>query len=67
MAAAEINQINDLAFRRHILVQALIILDFLLSLTSEAKAKLENLNLQNKSVQYAYILSEEDVSLLTLL
>ncbi|KAL9107333.1 MAG: hypothetical protein Q9227_007785 [Pyrenula ochraceoflavens] len=52
-------EIHDLAFRRHILVQALIILDFLLSLTAAAKSKLAGLT--NKSVLYAeYTLSEED-------
>ncbi len=57
---ADIPQLNDLAFRRHILVQALILLDFLLSLTPKEKAKLADLNLQNKSVQYQFTL-EDDV------
>lgn len=52
---------NDIAFRRHILVQALIVLDFVLSLTPKAKAKLADLT--NKSVLYSYVLSEDDVSL----
>ncbi|KAL8723725.1 MAG: hypothetical protein Q9225_000020 [Loekoesia sp. 1 TL-2023] len=51
-------EISDLAFRRHILVQALILVDFLLSLTPKAKRKLENTS--NKSVLYSYILAEED-------
>ncbi|KIV77752.1 hypothetical protein PV11_09533 [Exophiala sideris] len=51
-------EIHDLAFRRHILVQALIMIDFLLSLAPSAKAKFEGLT--NKSVLYAYTLSEED-------
>ncbi|KAL9618777.1 MAG: hypothetical protein Q9160_006571 [Pyrenula sp. 1 TL-2023] len=51
-------EINDLAFRRHILVQALILLDFLLSLTPTAKLKLNGLT--NKSVHYNYTLSDED-------
>lgn len=51
-------EIHDLAFRRHILVQALILLDFLLSLTPAAKLKLTGLT--NKSVHYNYTLSEED-------
>lgn len=51
-------EIHDIAFRRHILVQALIMVDFLLSLTASAKAKYEGLT--NKSVLYAYTLSEED-------
>ena len=51
-------EINDLAFRRHILVQALILIDFLLSLTSKAKKKLEKTT--NKSVLYNYTLNEEN-------
>ncbi|KIW94603.1 uncharacterized protein Z519_04579 [Cladophialophora bantiana CBS 173.52] len=51
-------EIHDIAFRRHILVQALIMIDFLLSLSPIAKAKFEGLT--NKSVLYSYILSEED-------
>lgn len=51
-------EIHDIAFRRHILVQALIMIDFLLSLAPSAKAKFEGLT--NKSVLYAYTLSEED-------
>ncbi|EEP77785.1 conserved hypothetical protein [Uncinocarpus reesii 1704] len=49
---------NDVAFRRHILVQSLIILDFLISLTPRAKAKLADAT--NKSVLYSYVLSDED-------
>lgn len=52
-------KISDLAFRRHILVQALILLDFLLSLTPKAKKKLEHTS--NKSVLYSYTLNEENV------
>ncbi|EXJ79441.1 hypothetical protein A1O3_08943 [Capronia epimyces CBS 606.96] len=51
-------EIHDIDFRRHILVQALIMIDFLLSLTPTAKAKFEGLT--NKSVLYAYTLSDED-------
>lgn len=51
-------EVHDTAFRRHVLVQALIMLDFLLSLTAGAKAKFEGLS--NKSVLYTYTLSEED-------
>ncbi|TGO57318.1 hypothetical protein BCON_0067g00400 [Botryotinia convoluta] len=56
-------EISDLSFRRHILVQILIIMDFLLSLSAKAKEKLskalpDNLN---RSVTYAdQTLSEED-------
>ena len=51
-------EISDLAFRRHILVQALILIDFLLSLTATSKKKLESL--RNKSVIYPYTLNEEN-------
>ncbi|KAF3480771.1 nuclear matrix protein [Arthroderma uncinatum] len=51
-------EINDVSFRRHILVQALILLDFLLSLTPKSKAKLSDST--NKSVLYGYVLSDED-------
>ncbi|KAK1999863.1 guanylate kinase [Colletotrichum falcatum] len=53
-------EMSDISFRRHILVQALIIMDFLLSLSSKTKEKLAG-NAQNKSVIYlGQILSEED-------
>ena len=42
-------------------MQALILIDFLLSLTAKAKSKLENES--NKSVLYTFTLSEEDVCL----
>ncbi|KAJ4514897.1 hypothetical protein HRR83_003182 [Exophiala dermatitidis] len=51
-------EIHDIDFRRHILVQALIMIDFLLSMTPAAKAKFEGLT--NKSVLYPFTLSEED-------
>lgn len=57
--SAEFIQISDLAFRRHVLVQALILIDFLLSLTTKAKRKLEHTS--NKSVLYTYALSEDNV------
>ncbi|KAI9784874.1 MAG: hypothetical protein M1835_003486 [Candelina submexicana] len=53
-------EISDLSFRRHILVQALILMDFLLSLTPKAKAKLAGLPTPNKSVLYDYTLNDED-------
>ncbi|RMZ80737.1 hypothetical protein DV738_g2605, partial [Chaetothyriales sp. CBS 135597] len=54
-------EIHDLAFRRHVLVQSLIMLDFLLSLSPSAKAKASSApGLTNKSVLYAHTLSEED-------
>ncbi|KAF7589118.1 hypothetical protein BBP40_004753 [Aspergillus hancockii] len=51
-------EVNDTAFRRHVLVQALILLDFMLSLTPKAKAKLADLT--NKSVLYGFVLNDED-------
>ncbi|KAI5928358.1 THO complex subunit 1 transcription elongation factor-domain-containing protein [Camillea tinctor] len=45
-------EIGDLYFRRHILIQAFIILDFLLSLTPQARAKIANITPQNRSVVY---------------
>lgn len=57
-------QINDTAFRRHVLVQALILLDFMLSLTPKAKGRLADLT--NKSVLYGFVLSDEDVRIRSL-
>ncbi|BDD54944.1 THO complex subunit 1 [Monascus purpureus] len=51
-------EVSDTAFRRHVLVQALILLDFMLSLTPKAKARLSNLT--NKSVLYGFVLNDED-------
>lgn len=51
-------EISDLAFRRHILVQSLILIDFLLSLSPKAKKKLETSS--NKSVLYGFVLNEDD-------
>ncbi|KAK3301615.1 THO complex subunit 1 transcription elongation factor-domain-containing protein [Chaetomium strumarium] len=54
-------EISDLAFRRNVLVQALIIMDFLLSLSPKAKEKLASVKAPNKSVTYSdQQLSEED-------
>jgi THO complex subunit 1 len=53
--------LSDLAFQRHILVQALILLDFLLSLSEKSKKRLSHLNTQ-KALQYPFTLSEADVS-----
>jgi THO complex subunit 1 len=54
-------EVHDLAFRRHILTQCLIMLDFLLSLTPAAKAKWQGiLKERNKSVLYEFTLSDED-------
>lgn len=51
-------EVSDLAFRRHILVQALILIDFLLSLTPKAKKKLDQMS--NRSVLYGYTLDEDN-------
>ena len=53
-------EISDLAFRRHILVQSLILIDFLLSLTPKAKRKLEHMS--NRSVLYTYTLEDDDAN-----
>jgi len=54
-------QLGDLAFQRHILVQALILIDFMLSLTENAKQKVAHITIQ-KALQYDFTLSEEGVS-----
>jgi hypothetical protein len=54
-------QLSDLAFQRHILVQALILIDFLLALTEKAKSKPIYQKAQ-KAMQYSFTLREEDVS-----
>lgn len=55
-------QINDLTLRRYVLVQALIIMDFLLSLSPTSKEKLTSVQVVNKSVAYLdQILCEEDI------
>lgn len=51
-------EVSDTAFRRHVLVQALILLDFVLSLTSKSKLRL--VDATNKSVLYGFTLNEED-------
>ncbi|KAH8169574.1 THO complex subunit 1 transcription elongation factor domain-containing protein [Sarocladium implicatum] len=53
-------EISDLSFRRHILVQALILLDFLLSLSAAAKEKYATLAPTNRAVLYSSELSEDD-------
>ncbi|KAL2264027.1 hypothetical protein VTK26DRAFT_3331 [Humicola hyalothermophila] len=59
-------EISDLAFRRNILVQALIIMEFLLSLSPKAKEKLASVKAPNKSVTYSdQQLSEEDTKWVT--
>ncbi|POR37139.1 THO complex subunit 1 [Tolypocladium paradoxum] len=56
-------QISDLSFRRHVLVQALVITDFILSMSTGAKEKLANISASNKSVVYNDQLNAENVSL----
>lgn len=53
-------ELSDLAFQRHILVQALILIHFLLSLTEQSKKKLSALDAVNKSMLYSFTLDEED-------
>ncbi|VUC23321.1 unnamed protein product [Clonostachys rosea] len=53
-------EISDLTFRRHIMVQTLITLNFILSWTAEAKKKYDKLNVQNKSVLYAAEFNDDD-------
>ncbi|KAK8170732.1 THO complex subunit 1 transcription elongation factor-domain-containing protein [Phyllosticta citribraziliensis] len=57
-------ELSDLAFQRHILVQALILIDFLLSLTEKSKERtqkwLAQVTSANRAVQYNYTLSMQD-------
>lgn len=53
-------ELSDLAFQRHIMVQALILIDFLLSLTEKAKKKLAALEATNKSMLYSFTLGADD-------
>ncbi|KAF2852168.1 nuclear matrix protein-like protein [Plenodomus tracheiphilus IPT5] len=52
-------ELSDLAFQRHILVQALILIDFLLTLTEDAKKQPYYQNAQ-KAMQYNFTLGEDD-------
>ncbi|KAF3049803.1 hypothetical protein E8E11_010337 [Didymella keratinophila] len=52
-------ELSDLAFQRHILVQALILVDFLLTLTDKAKSKPLYQNAQ-KAMQYNFTMREQD-------
>ncbi|KAK3989470.1 THO complex subunit 1 transcription elongation factor-domain-containing protein [Cladorrhinum sp. PSN332] len=59
-------EISDLAFRRNILIQVLIIMDFLLALSPAAKKKLAQIENPNKSAIYPdQQLSEEDFEWVT--
>ncbi|KAH9844862.1 THO complex subunit 1 [Teratosphaeria destructans] len=54
-------ELSDLAFQRHIMVQAWILMDFLLSLTDKAKKRaLAEVEKFNRAILYSYTLSEED-------
>lgn len=56
-------EIGDLALRRNVLVQALIIMEFLLSLSPKAKERISNIKAPNKSVSYSdQQLSEDDTN-----
>lgn len=53
-----------MTFRRNILVQAFIIIEFLLSLSKQAKEKLASVKAPNRSVMYLdQEVSDEDVRL----
>lgn len=53
-------ELSDQSFQRHVMVQSLILIDFLLSLTARAKKRLTSLETPNKSMLYNYTLSEDD-------
>nr|POE89776.1 tho complex subunit 1 [Quercus suber] len=53
-------ELSDLAFQRHIMVQALILINFLLSLTEKAKKKLTSTDAAtNRSMLYDFTLDKE--------
>ncbi|KAF1813074.1 hypothetical protein P152DRAFT_473590 [Eremomyces bilateralis CBS 781.70] len=51
-------ELSDLAFQRHVLVQGLILIEFLLSLTEKARKRWPTL--PNRHLQFGINLSEED-------
>lgn len=54
-------EVHDIEFRRHVLVQSLILLDFLLSLTPKAKARLSGATRSKMASLYdKFTLNEED-------
>lgn len=56
-------ELSDLAFQRHVLVQTLILIDFLLSLTEKARKRSEMSSASNKVLTFKdFILSEKDTS-----
>lgn len=54
-------ELHDLTFQRHILVQSLILLDFLLSLTPAAKARLASVKAQ-RAMLYSFTLPAADAA-----
>jgi len=58
-------ELSDLAFQRHILVQALILIDFLLSLTERAKKRTAELGIPNRGLLRDFILSDEEAKWVT--
>ncbi|KAF4485684.1 nuclear matrix p84 [Fusarium agapanthi] len=55
-------EISDLSFRRHILVQALIVMDFLISLSTQARERLTEALPANASVNKAVMYSDQVLS-----
>ncbi|KAG4302276.1 hypothetical protein PCK1_001548 [Pneumocystis canis] len=58
-------ELSDSKFRRQILVQYLILLDYLFTLTETEKNKLEKTKTVNRLLQSTYILSQEDENWVT--
>ncbi|KAI1010209.1 hypothetical protein LB503_013186 [Fusarium chuoi] len=58
----DLEVISDLSFRRHILVQALIIMDFLISLSIQARERLTEALPANASVNKAVMYSDQVLS-----
>lgn len=56
-------ELSDLAFQRHVLVQTLILIDFLQSLTEKARKKSEMATASNKALGFKdFILSDKDAA-----
>ena len=53
-------ELSDQSFQRHVMVQSLILIDFLLSLTEKAKNRVTALGNPNKSMLYNFTLNEDD-------
>lgn len=53
-------ELSDLTFRRHVLVQALILIDFLLSLTPATRERWTDIQSPNKNVQFSFTLAPDD-------